>query len=93
MDRKKEHTAQEIAKMVPHCPNCGSGKYYSLTENASAAFRLKSLRCEVCQHDILAEARQIEQARRDPASAPAWLAALLFFIVLEILALTGLLWK
>lgn len=92
MDRAKEHTAQEIAKLVPHCPNCGSGKYYSLTENGSAAFHLKSLRCEVCQHDILAEARQLEQAQRDPPSAPIWLVALLFLIVLEILALTGLLW-
>ena len=89
----RTRTAKEIAKIVPHCPCCGSDRYHSLTENARQEFRLKTLRCEVCQYDILAEARQLELGRCDPISAPIWFACLTFLIVLEALLLTGVLWE
>ena len=93
MGQQETPSAEEIARIIPHCPSCGSDRYYSLTENAPMAFRLKSLRCEVCQHDILAEARQVEISQREPKSAPVWFASLAFLIALELLALTGLLWE
>lgn len=92
MLQKADMTAQDVAIAVPRCPACGCRSYTSLTENERDGFRLKTLRCDVCNYDILAEARQLEFVRREPSSAPLVFACLLFLLVLEVLALTGLLW-
>jgi len=86
-------TAREIGKIVPRCPSCGSDRYHSLTENSRQGFRLKTVRCDVCQYDILAAARMIETGKRDAASAPIWFVCLIFLIAVEALALTQLLWE
>ncbi len=77
---------------MPNCPSCGSDRYHSLTENTRQEFRLKTLRCEVCQYDILEEVRQLQLSQREPESARIWFVCLAFLLVLEALALTGLLW-
>lgn len=92
MAQESHRTARDIANVVPSCPSCGSRCYSSLTENAREGFRLRTLRCELCNCDILAQARQLEYARREPSSAPLIFACLAALIVLEVLALTGLLW-
>lgn len=90
---EKYSTARDIARVVPRCPSCGSRCYRSLTENTRDGFRLKALRCDRCNCDILAQAIQLNDARREPASASLIFGGLTILILLELFALLGLMWS
>ena len=76
--------AQEIAKIIPHCPSCGGDRYYSVTENAGEDFRLKALRCEACEFDILGAFHNIMPTSRQHNDAPILFAILACLAALEL---------
>jgi hypothetical protein len=51
----EQHTlrAEDVVRIIPNCPSCGSDRYHSVTENAQPGFCLRAVRCEVCHFDIL----------------------------------------
>lgn len=87
MEPDQPPSAREIGKIVPACPRCGSTNYHSLVENAPQSFRLKALRCEACEFDILSAYWRLEKGRLESRSGLGVSAGLTCIILMELLTI------